>query len=65
MKPVINDPAVAAQELLNKVFPGDAPSSPHSPANKAALEAAAQAEVDRVQAERHALEQAVRSGKLD
>lgn len=62
--PEINDPKPEVQNLLDRVFPGDAPSSPNSPENKAAAEAAAQVEVNRVQAERHALEQAVRSGKV-
>jgi len=41
------------------------PSSPNAPANVAAAHAAARAEINQIQAERHALEQAVRNGEKD
>ena len=62
-KPSITDQRSVDAALA--AFPGNPPSSPNSPANMAAAEAAALAETNRVQAERHALEQAVRSGAND
>ena len=65
MKPVIGNPEQAETERMNRLFPGDAPSSPNAPENIAAAEAAALAETNRIAAERYAREQAVRNGTAD